>query len=59
VSTKTKPAKAGYQNWRAHLLMRRKFFGSAGALPSRKITAMSKSVQRNFVVPKFLGRAEA
>ena len=25
------------KNWRAHLLMRRKFFGSAGALPSRKL----------------------
>jgi len=37
VATKTKPAKAGYQNWRAHLLMRRNFFGSAGAQPSEKI----------------------
>jgi len=31
VSTKTKPAKAGWGNWRAHLLMRRKF--SVGQKP--------------------------
>ena len=35
VSKVTKPAKAGYQNWIAHLVMHRNFFSSARALPSK------------------------
>ena len=34
------------KNWRAHLLMRRKFFGSAGALPSRKTIRYSPFATR-------------
>jgi hypothetical protein len=37
-----RPSKV-WQNWRAHLLMRRKFFGSAVALPSRKPFAIRYS----------------
>ena len=32
--------------WRAHLLMRREFFGSAGALPSRKVIHQSPIASR-------------
>jgi hypothetical protein len=38
----TRPSKV-WQNWRAHLLMSRKFFGSAVAPPSRKPLAIRYS----------------